>query len=158
MSSVSAVRRINFCAGHRIHGHENKCRHFHGHNFQVYFHASCEKRQLDTIGRVVDFGVLKERLGGWIEEHWDHGFLIWENDREAVAVLQQLPEQKLYLMPDNPTAENIALFLLNHIAPSLLDDTPITIDKVVVWETENCFAEVQLHERSKSDQAARVFA
>jgi hypothetical protein len=55
------VRRIAFSAGHRVHGHESKCRHFHGHNYVAYFHA-LPRRGLDPLGRVIDFGVIKARL------------------------------------------------------------------------------------------------
>lgn len=58
---MTVVRRLSFSAGHRLVGHEGKCAVFHGHNYLVYFHATAE--HLDAMGRVVDFGVLKERLG-----------------------------------------------------------------------------------------------
>ena len=62
---ITATRRLQFAAGHRVHGHEGKCRHLHGHNFVVFLTAAAEN--LDAVGRVIDFGVLKERIGGWIE-------------------------------------------------------------------------------------------
>ncbi|MGH9807111.1 MAG: 6-carboxytetrahydropterin synthase, partial [Terriglobia bacterium] len=27
------MRRIRFCAGHRLHRHGGKCEYFHGHNY-----------------------------------------------------------------------------------------------------------------------------
>ena len=152
---ISAVRRIQFCAGHRVSGHESKCKHIHGHNYQVFFHARCASG-LDTLGRVIDFGVLKEKLGGWIEDNWDHGVILWDKDHEALGALQKLPQQKLYRLSENPTAENLAAILLTDIAPRLLTDTGVVVEKVVLWETENCFAEVELHERAKSHQTATV--
>lgn len=152
---IAAVRRINFCAGHRVYGHETKCKHIHGHNFQVFFHA-CRADGMDALGRVIDFGVIKERFASWIDEHWDHGVILWAKDHEAITALQQLPEQKLYLLSENPTAENLAAFLLTDLAPRLMTGTSVVIQKVVVWETENCFAEVELHEGAKSRQTAAV--
>ena len=66
---TTAVRRITFNAGHRLWKHEGRCEHIHGHNYVAYFHATA--RELDEIGRVIDFNVLKTRLGDWIEENWD---------------------------------------------------------------------------------------
>lgn len=31
MNKVRAVRRIQFCAGHRVRNHESKCKNIHGH-------------------------------------------------------------------------------------------------------------------------------
>ena len=67
MIKKSCTRRIQFASGHRVLGHENKCRHIHGHNYVAFIHAEAE--QLDSIGRVIDFGVLKDKFGGWIDEH-----------------------------------------------------------------------------------------
>jgi 6-pyruvoyltetrahydropterin/6-carboxytetrahydropterin synthase len=99
---------------------------------------------LDTLGRVIDFGVLKSRLAPWIDENWDHGMILWREDMEAIAAVSILPGQKLFLLPTNPTAENMALHLLRVVAPALLIGTGVTIEKVVLWETENCFTEVSL--------------
>ena len=143
MSRISAVRRLQFCAGHRVHRHESKCRHLHGHNYVAFFHAESEAG-LDALGRVIDFGVLKSRLMPWLEENWDHGTILWEQDAEALAAIGALPEQKIYRLPANPTAENMALYLLHEVAPRALAGTGVTVTKVVLWETENCYTEASL--------------
>lgn len=143
MSRITAVRRLQFCAGHRVHRHESKCRHLHGHNYVAFFHAEADDG-LDALGRVIDFGVLKGKIQPWIEEHWDHGTILWEQDDEALGALSAMPGQKLYRMRTNPTAENMALTLLHDICPALLAGTGVTITRVVLWETENCYAEAAL--------------
>jgi 6-pyruvoyltetrahydropterin/6-carboxytetrahydropterin synthase len=139
-SAVTCTRKIQFCAGHRVMGHENKCAHLHGHNYEV--HVTAEAEVLDGIGRVLDFSVLKDRLGGWIEDHWDHGFLLWDQDNAAISALEGFlnGQQKLFLFPENPTAENLAAYILN-LGNELLADGHIRIVKAVVWETPNCYAE-----------------
>ena len=42
---------------------------------------------LDAIGMVVDFSVLKSFYGDWIDRNWDHGFLLWDKDTEAIAAV-----------------------------------------------------------------------
>ncbi|MBP9090360.1 6-carboxytetrahydropterin synthase [bacterium] len=138
---MSAVRKLQFCAGHRLYQHESKCRHLHGHNYKVFLHAQSTSN-LDQIGRVIDFSILKGRFLPWIEENWDHGFIVWQGDLEAIAALRAIPDQKLFLLDSNPTAENLALYLLNQVAPKLLAETDVSISKIVLWETENCFVEV----------------
>lgn len=136
---ITCTRRIQFCAGHRVHNHESKCRNLHGHNYVAYFEASCV--DLDDLGRVIDFSVLKERIGGWIDNNWDHGFLYWSQDREAFNAIHSITGQKTYCMPTNPTAENMADYLLTVVCPDMLWGTGVKVTKVTVWETENCYAE-----------------
>jgi 6-pyruvoyltetrahydropterin/6-carboxytetrahydropterin synthase len=139
---ISVVRRIAFSAGHRLYGHENCCAHLHGHNYVAYFHAKAEK--LDALGRVVDFAVLKERLGGWIDAHWDHGFIVYREDAEARNALEAVRGQKVFLLDENPTVENLARYLLHVVAPQQLADTAVSVHRIELWETENCCAEVSL--------------
>src|SRR5262245_33453245 len=77
---VSATRRLQFSAGHRVFQHESKCANIHGHNYVVLLHAEADR--LDKIGRVIDFSVLKAKFGTWIEDWWDHGMIYWERDTE----------------------------------------------------------------------------
>lgn len=143
---ISCVRRLQFCAGHRVVNHESKCRNLHGHNYVAFIHA--RSRQLDEIGRVIDFSVLKEKVGGWIDEHWDHGLVMWAQDPicdDVVMAADQLEfDQKHYLIPTNPTAENMADFLLRRICPEVLAGSEVEVFRVVLWETENCYAEASL--------------
>lgn len=140
---ITCTRRIQFCAGHRVHNHESKCRNLHGHNYVAMFTAGAEpdREATDSLGRVIDFSVLKERIGGWIDKCWDHGYILWDADEEAVMAVTAVSGQKLYLMPYNPTAENMATYLLTRVCPAVLADTGVEVTHVRVWETENCYAD-----------------
>lgn len=140
--TTTATRRIHFCAGHRLKGHESKCRNLHGHNYVVYVTAVNIDSDLDAVGRVIDFAVLKQKVGQWIEDNWDHGFIIWKEDTKAMTALAVMGEEhKTFLLDKNPTAENLARYLLEHVAPEVLEGSGVRVTKVVVWETENCWAE-----------------
>ena len=143
---LTCTRRLTFEAGHRVMGHENKCAHLHGHSYKVWLTA--EATGLDSVGRVVDFSVLKELVGGWIDWQWDHGFLLHEKDAAALVAVKSFQtehgEQKVYLLDGNPTAENLAWHLLKEVCPRLLIRADVKIVRVVVQETENCSAEASL--------------
>lgn len=151
---VTATRRLQYAIGHRVHGHEGKCRHLHGHNFVFFLTAEaapsddecgqCMPDGLDSIGRVIDFGVLKERLGGWLEHEWDHGFVVWEKDDEALDAIRRVADQKYFMLDTNPTAENLARYVLDVVGPRLLAGTGVRLVRVVVHETENGIAEATL--------------
>jgi 6-pyruvoyltetrahydropterin/6-carboxytetrahydropterin synthase len=127
-------------------GHENKCRRLHGHNYVVWLTAQQADDGLDGLGRVIDFSVLKDRLGGWIDSNWDHGMVIFQDDHLLVSQFANMPpeDQKWYLLPTNPTAENMALFLLNEVGPEVLENTGVRLVKVTLYETENCIGEAVL--------------
>lgn len=142
---ITCTRRIQFCSGHRVFGHENKCANVHGHNYVALFKAEAETG-LDSIGRVIDFSVLKERIGGWIDACWDHGFLVCKDDKDVRSALRKVPGTKVFSMLDNPTAENMAEYLLQQVCPEVLRDTSVRVVSVTIWETENCFATASLQE------------
>ena len=137
------VRKLHFCAGHRVMGHENKCGHLHGHNYIVYVHARAVD-QLDAVGRVVDFSVIKQLVGEWVDTALDHGFILHKDD-PALSLITSAPAsdgspQKVFTMEDNPTAENIAHLIWRN-SQTLLSVHGVVVDKLTVWETENCYAE-----------------
>lgn len=141
--NVTVMKQIKFCAGHRLLGHEGKCANLHGHNYTAQIFVS--GKEVDSLGRVIDFAVINKLFKGWIDENWDHGFLLWNEDKAAIAAINSLDENRMYLLPYNPTAENIARYLVTEVAPGLvrqIKDYDVSVPKVILWETENSFAEV----------------
>jgi len=133
----TCTRRLTFCAGHRVFGHESKCAHPHGHNYVAEITVEAA---LDSIGRVIDFSVIKEQVGGWIEANWDHAFLVFEGDHEMMAVFEEHPEWRMFILIVNPTVENLAQVLLA-IASDLLAPNGVKVTRVRLHETENCYAD-----------------
>lgn len=161
---ITATRRLQYAIGHRVLGHEGKCAHLHGHNFVFFLTAEAtpvqidasvlgDKRQrfvdgaptapLDALGRVIDFGVLKAKFDPWFSLHWDHGMVLFEKDEEAIAALRMVGG-KWFALPYNPTAENLARYVLEAVGSMLLEGTGVRLVKVVVHETENGIAEAAL--------------
>lgn len=137
---IEIMRRIPFCAGHRLYQHGGKCEFFHGHNYVAEFYVTAD--EVDEIGRVIDFAELKQRFKGWIDAHWDHGFILFERDQNGIDAIRRVEPCKYFALPYNPTAENMARYLLEQVAVDLLAGTGATATKVVVWETDQAFAAV----------------
>lgn len=146
-------RYHDICTGHRVHGHEGKCQHLHGHNYRIHF--TCTADKLDNLGRVVDFGVVKEKLCMWIEEQWDHKFLAWNQDdfMKGICDLVSIESanvgefearnmliDSIIWVPFNPTAENMAEHLVEKIGPLVLEYTGVTLIEVTIEETAKCSA------------------
>ena len=141
MAKITATRYHDFSTGHRVYGHESKCSHLHGHNYRITF--TVEAEQLDTVGRVMDFSVIKEKLCVWLEEYWDHKFLVFKDDPWA-NILKETDPQGVVVVDFNPTAENMGQYLIDVIGPRQLAGTNVKLTKVIIEETRKCAAEVTL--------------
>ncbi len=139
---ITCTRRIEFDAAHRVMEHESKCKHLHGHRYAVEA-TFVAADGLDTLGRVIDFGVIKEKLGAWIDANWDHTTILWDKDKPLGDAIVSHTKQAIYYMPNNPTAENMALYLKEIICPQLFAGTSVTCLKIKIFETPNCAAEAQ---------------
>jgi 6-pyruvoyltetrahydropterin/6-carboxytetrahydropterin synthase len=168
--SYTVIRSHEICAGHRVVGHESKCRHLHGHNYKFHFKVApkhgCGKvvtrgklieDGLDSVGRVIDFSVVKTTLCQWLEDNWDHKFLHWEEDPliKALQVDCELCDEttghdvrdfdnSLVSLPFNPTAENLAAYMVNVIGPQLLDEHGVQLVECTIEETSKCHVNYSL--------------
>jgi len=139
-SPLTCTRRIEFDAAHRVVGHEGKCKHVHGHRYAL--EATFASRELDTIGRVVDFGVIKDVLGKWIDDNWDHTAILFDEDKPLGKAISSITGQKIFYLPANPTAENMAEYIIHTVCPKLFADLPIQCTRIRLYETPNCYADV----------------
>lgn len=139
---ITITRRFEFDAAHRVLGHEGKCKDLHGHRYVIELTVTAP--ELDSLGRVIDFSVVKDRVGYWIDEHWDHNVLLNREDTYVRLVNEGQSRLPFIFMSSegigiNPTAENIAKDLA-HVASQMLPE-PIEVVKVRCYETPNCYAE-----------------
>lgn len=139
---IEATRYHDFSAGHRVAGHENKCANLHGHNYRIHF--TLQAPELDEVGRVIDFSAIKILLCEWLEDHWDHKFLLWEHDDEGMGMIKFAHAEGIVKVPFNPTAENMARYLVEVIAPEQLAGTDIVLTKCRVEETRKCSATYEI--------------
>ncbi|MCA9541511.1 MAG: 6-carboxytetrahydropterin synthase [Myxococcales bacterium] len=142
MSEITCIRRLEWDALHRIPGHEGACRAWHGHRYAAEIH--CVAPALDACGRVVDFGVIKQRVGGFINARWDHTALLMRGDpdptAEAIAKANEAQGRPAFWFDAPPSAETIVAELAR-IAAELLADTGVRVVRVRLWETPNGSAE-----------------
>ena len=132
----NCTRRLEFDSAHRVMRHESKCKNLHGHRYVVEITAA---GALDSLGRVIDFSVLKTAVGSWIDRNWDHGCIGNLEDKHLIA-LCRANDWKCYLMPNNPTAENMASHLFE-VANHILEGSGVCVSHVRLYETPNCWAD-----------------
>ena len=135
---ITIHRRLEWDAMHRIPRHESKCAAWHGHRYVA--EIGCTAPELDALGRVIDFGVVKARVGGWIDRHWDHTAILMRGDPDPavpwIEASNAAAGRPVYWMEAPPTAETIVLELAK-VAQALLDGTGVRVVEIRLWETPN---------------------
>jgi 6-pyruvoyltetrahydropterin/6-carboxytetrahydropterin synthase len=108
--------KSHFDAAHKLVGYNGKCSELHGHTWKVEVLVTGE--ELDKIGMVVDFKILKEKLKE-ITEKLDYSLL---NDLKEIG---------------NPTSENLSRYIFKN-----LKNLPnVKLEKVRVWESPSSWCE-----------------
>ena len=125
-----------FDSGHRLLDYDGKCAYPHGHTYKAEVFLG--GNSLDSQGLVFDFTDLKRWVKGWIDDNWDHAFLVNSRDTEMVAALASLTKSRVYQFNrENPSCEVICRTLFNTVA-ELCGIAPA---RVRVWESEDQYAE-----------------
>jgi 6-pyruvoyltetrahydropterin/6-carboxytetrahydropterin synthase len=127
----SVTKDIYFCYGHRLLGHQGKCRHLHGHNARAAIRL--ESDTLDDLGMVCDFKDIGDYVKSWLEREIDHTMLLHKDD--PVLALLRATEERVTVMDENPTAENIARMIFDYVKQG---GFPVT--EVAIYETETAVA------------------
>src|SRR5574340_445774 len=109
-----------FAAGHALRNYKGKCENVHGHNYKL--RVTVEGPARYSTGQLFDFLDLRAAIKSLVDR-LDHQFL---NDLP--------PFDKL-----NPSAENIARYFSDGLAPQLKGDGR-RVQSVTVWETDTTSA------------------
>jgi len=110
-----------FASAHCLREYKGKCENMHGHNWKV--RAAFCGTKLDKTGILIDFTDLKAHLDK-IMSYLDHKFL------------NEIPP----FDKTNPTAENIAAFILKELKAA--ETKTAKVCEVEVWESETSSATV----------------
>ena len=92
-----------------------------------------EGDELDRRGMVVDFAEIKRSIRAWIDKELDHRMIL--NKRDPVLSFLQEQDELLTVMPDKPTAENIARLIFDYAKSQ-----GFPVAEVSLWETPSSCA------------------
>lgn len=151
MLQVTATKRFEFDAAHRLEDYEGPCSNIHGHHYVVDITVgpieadSClltDPLYKQDRGMVKNFSEIKDIVKPMLDE-WDHGLLFMETETgsEFMQAMDLLDNMSMKLVPLDfrPTAENMAVC----ICRALMTTPEIrNVKSVRVYETPTCWAEV----------------
>jgi 6-pyruvoyltetrahydropterin/6-carboxytetrahydropterin synthase len=104
------TKEFKFDAAHKLAWHEGKCKNLHGHTYKLQVFVS---GKVNENGIIIDFYELKKIVSEKVLEKLDHSNL---ND-----------------IIDNPTAENIVIWIWEQLRDSL------NLSELKLWETDTSF-------------------
>lgn len=112
----------------------------HGHSaiLELFFISET----LDGTGMIVDFGRIKELFKDYINE-WDHSLIMPSDMDEKYIKCLSEHNQKLMIVPYNPTAENLARNMFIYLSNVLknIEVKSYKLEKVRFHETDTGWAE-----------------
>tara|TARA_X000000368_G_C22933312_1_gene668671 strand:- start:44 stop:454 length:411 start_codon:yes stop_codon:yes gene_type:complete len=125
---------------HALYGYDGLCKNIHGHSYRLWVTLRgpvLDEPGHEKDGMVLDFGLLKRLVKPHIIDKYDHSFVLNANSSHANIDLSAF--EKVYLLPYQPTSEN----LVNDFVSIIKNQLPENIElyKVVLSETANSFAE-----------------
>lgn len=118
---TTVVKKVSFDAAHHLPHYEGKCKNMHGHHWVVELGVEGEVNR--ATGMVIDFSELSQFLKVVVVDTFDHKVV---NDTIR-----------------NPTAENIAEFILDQYLGWRKFTKKLDLAFIRVWETEDSYAEVR---------------
>lgn len=105
-------KTLDISASHHLTlSYESKCTRVHGHNWRIT--VFCKARELDENGMVADFGHIKELIQKRLDHH-------------------ELNE----VLPFNPTAENIARWIVDLIPTCYRASVQETEGNIAIYEED----------------------
>lgn len=104
---------------HRLQtAYTSRCKHLHGHRYEVEITVSSKTGQLNGDGMVVDFKKLKEIVKQVLDDKWDHSTCLREDDPLAPCIEndeEHIKQGRVHIVGVNPTLE----WMVGHWAESL---------------------------------------
>ncbi len=142
---LTITRKLEFDAGHRIPDHNSQCRNLHGHRYALHITLTGDVKKQDgksDNGMIMDFSDIKDIASKHLVDLWDHAFLVYERDSVVRQFLDSLPDHKTVVLDRVPTVENLAQIAFDTLKAVFQDQTGLTLTKITLFETPNCWAEV----------------
>ena len=146
---MKIVKIIQWDMGHRVMNHRSICRGLHGHRYKAEICIEgelVEKTGASEEGMVLDFADIKKTARKYIQNELDHGFMVWEKDKELLEFFENSSGHKPVIVPFTPTAENVAAYIFKKLEHKFSDifQTGLHLYSVKLWETPSSYA---LYER-----------
>ena len=139
---IRITKIFNFEMAHALFGYNGPCKNVHGHSYElsvtVIGKPEAEKGN-PHLGMVLDFGILKAIVQELVIGKMDHSIVLNKEAPYASHLDHEDFFQKKWLVPFQPTCENLLLYFSGTIKKTLPSHTQL--HSLKLKETPTSFAE-----------------
>ena len=142
MSNIRLTKVFNFEAAHALLGYHGKCRHIHGHSYQLHVTVigkPLTDKTSSVKGMVMDFSHLKTIVKKNIVEVFDHSLVLNSNTPLDGVERNNEAFQKLIFVDYQPTSENLIIDFAERLNTVLPDN--VKLHSLRLQETVTSYAE-----------------
>lgn len=136
---ITLTKIFRFEAAHAIHGYPGACANIHGHSYELHVRVAGMQEEENFIGgtgMVFDFRDLKKLVQESVINRLDHKLIL---SRDFLKPSGMTPREALFVFENEPTAENLLIFIRHEIGKSLPNG--IRLIALTLWETRDSYAE-----------------
>lgn len=147
MDLLCVTREFTFETAHHLPGHDGLCKNIHGHSYKLFvtiLGVPLNEQGNSKDGMVVDFGELKLLVERSVLDELDHTLVLRDSpdSQEVKRVLLKIGVERVLLLPNQPTCENLLLYIKERLLAKL--PANLTLSNIKLQETANTSAEWQL--------------
>jgi len=153
---MNVCKKFRIEMAHRVtDAYTKDCRGLHGHSYVIEIVIG--DKPVASFGgsgkdMVIDFTLIKDVVKPIINE-MDHALMIYDQDKTLVD-LAPILNKKYLIVPFNPTAENMAKWIYEQIAPLF---EHFSLMNVTVHETESSYARYHNYDYNVDKQNGNLF-
>ena len=136
---IRLTKIFRFETAHAIQGYSGKCRHIHGHSYALHVTVTdtqVHNNYLPGTGIMMDFKDIKTLVQQEVIDVFDHKLVL---SKKFLEQNPDLPEDNLYEMDAEPTAENLLIWTRDKLHAVL--PAGIRLSGLKLFETADSFAE-----------------
>lgn len=133
------AKEFHWEMSHRLPFHEGDCKNVHGHSYKLLVEIQGE---MNGNWMLLDYYDIKKLVVPLIQK-LDHSFICNETDTLLLDFVRK-NNFKHFVIKNYTTAENLAQFFLDSLAPDFRNHPNIEILKVRLYETNDAFAEAEM--------------
>lgn len=137
---ISITKIFRFEAAHALYNYPGSCAQLHGHSYELHVTVQETKASDDFIegqGILIDFKELKACVLEGAVKALDHKLIL--SKAYLLATKGEFSADELVVFDNEPTAENLLIFLRNQIRSKL--PTSFQLRSLKLWETRDSYAE-----------------
>lgn len=125
---------------HRLRYHKGLCKNIHGHTYRMaVILTGTPLEETEMILDYYDIGLTVKPL----LEQLDHAMMVAESDTVMIDFLKK-NNLKMYIIQNEPTAENICELLIGLLAPKFKKYGNISRFGIRIYETQGTYAEDEI--------------